>query len=311
MYRLANPRIGVVNVAVAGAAHPSVCSSWPAAETERHPFMKYARILCLAFLPLVVFGQSPKKTEPAFDIADFNKKFEIAQWLVAYDTVAWKTTDLVMAGDKAELARLGREWFCFQDAKGIWHAVYGKLEQNKFDQVFHYVVDGAGKITRTTDKIDDDFLIAHAKALSLAQKKLIEVLPAGSPTHNSYIKRNDDKTFNVWLLPAFQTNNVAVYGGEFVYTIDAAAEKIAKDESYFQGAFRGFEAKPPREIWLNYSEKEKPTLGSIFFVWYYKEYFTNIYIKNAKSTSTVIKQGSDYVWVHVENDQTGNSSAKP
>ena len=54
--------------------------------------MKYMRILWLAFLPLVVFGQTPRTTEPAFDIADFNKKFEIAQWLVAYDTVAWKTS---------------------------------------------------------------------------------------------------------------------------------------------------------------------------------------------------------------------------
>ena len=257
-------------------------------------FTKYIQILSLAFLPLVVFGQSPK---PTFDVADFNKKFETVQWLVAYDTVAWKTTDLVMAADKAELARLGREWFCFQDSKSVWHAVYGKLEKNRFDQVFHYVVDGAGKIARTPDKVDEEFLVAHAKALSLAQKKLSDTIPAGSPVHNTYIKRNDDKTFNVWLFPAFQPNSVAVYGGEFVYTIDATAEKITKDESYFQGAFRGFNAKPAREIWLNYSEKEKPTLGSIFFVWYYKDYFTKIYITNTKSTSSVIKQGGEYVWV--------------
>ncbi|HEY6805101.1 MAG TPA: hypothetical protein VI306_16115 [Pyrinomonadaceae bacterium] len=271
------------------------------------------RILWLAFLPLIVFGQTPKTTKPAFDIADFNKKFEIAQWLVAYDTVAWKTSDLAMASDKDEVARLGREWFCFQDSKSVWHAVYGKLENNKYDQVFHYVVDGSGKISRTTDKIDEAFLIAHAKALALAQKKLSETIPAGSPAHNAYIKRNDDKTFNVWLLPAFQPNGVAVYGGEFVYTIDATAEKITKDESYFQGTFRGFNAQPPREIWLNYTEKEKPTLGSIFFVWYYKEYFTKIYVDNAKSTSTVIKQGNEYMWVHVEKDKTssGNSNAKP
>ncbi len=275
--------------------------------------MRYMRILTLVFLPLVVFGQTQRTTEPAFDINDFNKKFEVAQWLVAYDTVAWKTTDLAMAGDKTELARLGREWFCFQDSKGVWHAVYGKLENNKFDQVFHYVVDGAGKIARTTDKIDEDFLIAHAKALQLAQKQLMEAIPEDSPTHNTYIKRNDDKTFNVWIFPAFQTDGVAVYGGEFIYTIDATAQKITKDESYFQGGFRAFNAKPPREISLNYTEKEKPTLGSIFFVWYYKDYFTRIYIKNAKSTSSVIKNGSEYVWLHVEKDSPppGKSNAKP
>ena len=98
------------------------------------------------------------------------------------------------------------------------------------------MVDGAGKIARTTDKIDEEFLIAHAKALQLAQKKLMEAIPEDSPTHNTYIKRNDDKTFNVSIIPAFQTDGVAVYGGGvFIYTIDATAQKITKDESYFQG----------------------------------------------------------------------------
>ena len=50
--------------------------------------MKYLRILWLAFLPFVVFGQTPRTTGSKFDIADFNKKFEIVQWLVAYDSVA-------------------------------------------------------------------------------------------------------------------------------------------------------------------------------------------------------------------------------
>jgi hypothetical protein len=264
--------------------------------------MKHSRLLLLFLLPLLVFGQKPKAVEVNFDVADFNKKFEVVQWLVAYDSVAWKTSDLVMAADKAELARLGREWFCFQDSSNLWHAVYGKLENNKFDPVFHYVVDASGKITRTTDKIDADFLVSHARALDLAQKRSFETIPGDSPMHNTYIRRNADKSFTVWLLPAFQTNNVAVYGSEFIYTIDAAAEKITKDESYFQGNFRGFKSEPPREIWLNYTEKEKPTLGAIFFVWYYKEYFTKIYIDNAKSTSTVIKNGSEYMWVHVEKD---------
>jgi hypothetical protein len=267
-------------------------------------------VIVLLSQALFVFAQKPAAKGPDFDIADFNKKFEVAQWLVQYDTVAWKTTDLVMAGDKADIARLGREWFCFQDSKNIWHAVYGKLENNKFDQVFHYVVDADGNIARTVDKIDENFVIAHARALALALAKLKTTIPAGSPAHNSYIKQNDDKTFTVWLLPAFQTNGMAVFGGEFIYTVDAAAEKITKDDSYFQGSFRGFNSKPPREIWLNYQEKEKPTLGAIFFVWYYKEYFTNIYIDNSKSTSSVVKDGSNYIWFHVEKDKKPASPPK-
>ena len=67
--------------------------------------------------------------------------------------------------------------------------------------------------------------------------------------------------------------------------------------------FRGFNVTPAREIWLNYRDQEKPTLGSIFFVWYYKQYFTKIFIDNAKTTSALIKTGNEYLWTHVVKDK--------
>jgi hypothetical protein len=132
---------------------------------------------------------------------------------------------------------------------------------------------------------------------------MLSVAGTQAPAFNQYIKLNADKTFTVWILPAFQTDGTAVYGAEFIYTIDATGNKITKDESYVQSTFRGFKTNPPREIWLNYRETEKPTLGAIFFVWYYKEYFTNIFIDNSKTTSTVVKNGDKgYIWVHVEKE---------
>ena len=267
--------------------------------------MKYLLLVAILLTQVpFVSGREHKAIQNPLDVTDFNKKFEVVEWLVRYDTVAWKTTDVLMTLDKAELARLGEEWFCFQDERARWHAVYGKLENNKFDLVAHFVVQPAdGEIIRVPDKLEEAFLVSHARALITARNKLQQSIPADSPRHNHYIKRNADKTFNVWILPAFQTNGLAVYGGEFIYTVDAAGEKITKDESYFQGEFKAFKSKPPRNIRVAYPEKEKPTLGAIFFVWYYKEYFTNIMIDNAKATSTVIKNGNNYMWVHVEKDQ--------
>lgn len=273
------------------------------------PFMKII-FLTLALFALASFGfaQNPKTNKPNFDIADFNKKAEVAEWLVRYDAVAWKTSDALMAQDKKDLARLGKEWFCFQDKTGVWHAVYGKYADGKFDLVFHFTMDEKFNVKRSEEKPDAEFLNAYARALVAANREVERALKgAPHPLFNQYVKQNADKTFTVWILPAFQPDGLAVYGGEFVYTISAAGDKILKDESYVQSGFRGFKTGAPREIWLNYRELEKPTLGAVFFVLYYKDYFTKIFIDNAKSTSSIVRDaGKNYLWVHVKKNRTRN-----
>lgn len=273
--------------------------------------MKTITLLTLiGALALASFAQN-SRNKPSFDVEDFNKKFETAQWLVEYDVVAWKTTDFLLENNKSDLERLGRDWFCFRDAKDLWHAVYGRYENGKYTAVVHLTFDSKQKISPSDEKIDQKFLDLHALALQTARKKLMSTVPEGSPAFNQYIRQNSDKTFTVWMMPAFQTNGVAVYGGEGIYTLDQTAGKILKDESYFQSGFRGFKAEPPREIWLNYRETEKPTLGAVFFVWYYKDYFTKIFIDNAKTTSTLMKlDGQGYTWVNVEKDEKNEKNEK-
>ena len=172
-------------------------------------------LIVLVVFSFSLFGQNTKTDKPNFDIADFNKKFEVAQWLVEYDTVAWKTSDVVMKEDEKELKRLGREWFCFQDKNKLWHAVYGKFENDKYDLVFHYTMDGTGKIAKSNEKNDAEFLNSHARALATATKQVTAKVGTQAPLFNQYIKQNVDKTFSVWIFPAFQPNSLAVYGGEF------------------------------------------------------------------------------------------------
>jgi hypothetical protein len=166
------------------------------------------------------------------------------------------------------------------------------------------VRDGPGGEDKALDRKDRPGFSQPARTRAQnSQDKLAATIPPGSPTFNQFVRLNADKTFSVWLFPAFQRDRLAVYGGEGVYTIDAAGKKIVKDESYFQVAFRGLKTEPPREVWLDYSEMDKPSLGAIFFVWYYKSYFTKIFIDNEKTTSTVAKTGNQYVWIHVVKDE--------
>jgi hypothetical protein len=264
---------------------------------------KLALLLVTILLATASFGQGSTPEGPKFDIGDFNKKVETSEWLVEYDGIAWRSTDLLPTDDKTEMARLGPEWFCFQDENGNWHAVYGRLTDGKYDLVFHFVTGKDGVLARTDAKIDQDFLNKHASALSTGREQLLRTVPPGSPRFNQYVRKNPDNTFSVWFFPAFQPNRTAVYGGEAVYLIDAAATKIIKDESYFQKQFKGFASEPPREIWLDYRDVTKPTLGGVFFAMYYRNYFTKIVIDTSESSNMLIRDKSIFLWVNVEKDK--------
>lgn len=266
-------------------------------------------LVAVFFLAFQSIAQTTPSPGLAFNAAEFTKRFEVVEWLVEYDNVAWRTTDFLLALPKDELSKLGSEWFCFQDKNKRWHAVYGGLIDGKYQVAVHLEMDSKEKITKSTQVVDADFLTKHALALKTGLEKLQSTIPKGSPRFNQYIRQNSDKTFSVWLLPAFQPNRMAAFGGEAVYLIDSAGTRILKDDSYFQKVFRGFMSEPPREIWLDYREMDAPSLGAIFFVWYYKSYFTNIFIDNAKSTSTVVKTGPTYTWVHVVKE--GPTKSQP
>ena len=266
----------------------------------------------ILFSCLAVFGQKNKL--PDFDTADFIKKQEVAEWLCKYDAIAWCTSDSVAKSDPVELQKLGGEWFCFEAADKNWHAVYGKYEDNRMNVVFHYLVDASNKVSRINQDIDADFLNTHARALMLANKQIAAMRDSVKLRFNQYIKLNEDKTFTVWIFPAFQPNSVAVYGGEFVYKIDKTGTEILEDNSYFQGHFRGFQVGTPREVWLGYTELDNPTIGTVFFVWYYKQYFTNIMLDNKYYTTTAFKTGDGkYTWIHKEKNEKqkkGKTKAK-
>jgi len=250
---------------------------------------------------LTVFGQKSKKM--SFDVSDFNQKASVAEWLYLYDAIAWWTSDSVMTEDEEEIGSLGGEWFCFQTEDKNWHAVYGKYEDNKMNVVFHYLVDTAYTVSRVFESIDTTFLNLHARALIAANNQIAALKDSVQLRFNQYIRQNEDKTFTVWVFPAFQPSGYAVYGGEFIYEIDHTGTKIIKDNSYYQGAFRAFKVDKPREIWLDYTELEKPTLGTVFFIWYYKKYFTYIKLDTKNYITTTIKGSDGYSWMHIEKEK--------
>ncbi len=269
-------------------------------------------VLTITFFLFIgaLFGQ--KKSKNGFDIQDFQEKATDAEWLVEYDMVAWWTSDSVSAQPEEKRQNIGKEWFCFQSEDNVWHAIYGKYSNSNYKVAFHYTVDTSWTVKRSFEQIDSTILNGHSRALITARKQIGNISDSLNLAINQYVRKNKNGTFEVWLLPAFQPNSYAVYGGEYVYTISSNGNQIIKDNSYFQGKFKAYKVdNNPVEIWLNYSELEKPTVGAIFYVWYYKKYFKNIFLETKFYTTTAFKtESTGYTWLHMKREDDKRKKKK-
>jgi hypothetical protein len=258
--------------------------------------IKKMLLFTLLSCPFIVSAQKNKM--PDFDVAELNAKDDLALWLCRYDAVAWVTSDSVSASPKEQMQQLGKQWFCFKEKKQ-WHAVYGKYKDGSFNMVFHYVSDSAGKIKRIYSPIDSSMSGAFSRALINSDQMMRKYLDTNYKLQfNQYIRLDSDKSISVWLFPAFQGDGSAVYGAEFYYKYDDHGNKLLEKNEYFQGKFRGFKTGNKREIYLNYTDLNQPTLGAVFFVRYYRQYFTNIVIETKKATTELFySPDNGYSWI--------------
>lgn len=264
------------------------------------------RLIIAAFVLIsatAICQKSPAKAKDPYD--DFMKKFylkmDTVEWLCEYDKIAWWTSDSVFATSKAEQKKLGAEWFCFK-IENLWHALYGKYEENNFTMVYHYTVDSENNIVRLKQKVDNMTQNSYARAIVNASLLHEKYPDTQRVRFNQYVKQNLDKTLSVWLLPAFTTNSIAVYGGEFYYLFDSTGVNLISKNEYSIG-YRGFKPVGKKEISLDYSSFEEPPLSSIFFVWYYKDYFYRILINSKHFTSSAIRDDNHYTWIHAAKDK--------
>jgi len=255
-------------------------------------------LTCLLLSPVVHAAPLPRD----FDVKDFNRKFKTAVWLNDYENVTWATTGFLGRQDDEKLKRIGRDWFCYQDRDSVWHAVYGNFDGSRYDVVFFLRIDSTYKVTEEKDIPPQSFLVPYARAIETAYAQLMRDHKDLQVQLSLYIRRNSDGSFMVWFFPSMLQNGMAVYGGEFSYTLDPAGSKILSSSGYYTGKFKGFPVdNGPDEITLDYSDIDQPTLGGILFVWEYKEFFKKIRLETSRSISTVLKdQGGEYYWIHVE-----------
>ncbi len=253
------------------------------------------KITILIFIMSVVLGFTVKSqnTSLEFDSVKFNRDLELAGWLSDYEY----HTQLAVDKLGRQLENSGADWFSFSE-NNVWYTICGKRMENNFLIFKNILTDSLENVVNFSGAFDTTKVNACGLAISKAETHFQSIRDTMEIYFNSFVCVNPDQTISVWFFPALQPSGQAIYGCEWEFIFDKRAANMIYQKS-FVSTIAGVWIGKPRELWLNYRTSISPTLGSLFFVVSFREYFTRISINTQTCTSTISKdQSGNYLWKH-------------
>ncbi|WP_109698548.1 hypothetical protein [Chitinophaga deserti] len=258
-------------------------------------FWKY-----LAFLLVHLHFSGPEK-HYKFPIAEFSAHVKTAEWLIEYDSAAWRLSDTVTHADMDLLQRTGKEWFVYKGRDSMWYGAYGKFQDTAYDLAIHYCINRQDSIELVTTPPDTAMMCSVSRGIRKAYRNAGVMLGRSYVRMNKFIRLNGDRSISIWLLPALQPAEVAMYGGEFHYRFDEKGEQLLERQEYYRGGFKGFRLNNGRDVKLEYEDVKSPTLGAVYFALRYRNRFREIRIETLESHSLLVfNQVRGYYWEHKE-----------
>lgn len=259
-------------------------------------FWKY-----LLFLLVHLHFSAPEDVRK-FPVAEFSAHVKTAEWLIEYDSAAWRLSDTVTRADMDLLQRTGKEWFVYRGRDSLWYGAYGKFQDTAYDLAMHFRISHTDSI-EAVNQPHPDTLMLHAvsRCIRSSYKMAGAMLGRSYVRMNKFIRLNGDRSISIFLLPALQPADVAMYGGEFHYRFDEYGRKLLERNEYYRGGFKGFRLNNERDVKLAYEDVKYPTLGSVYFALRYRNRFREIRIETLESLSVLMfNQVRGYYWEHRE-----------
>jgi hypothetical protein len=238
---------------------------------------------------------------PDFDVSAFSANEDTARWLLAYDFVAWKASDLVMEEPADVVGQLGSEWFCFHDAEGSWHALFGRYDPaaNSYRQVFHYVRRD-DSVIRTEDVVDESLAAKYGGAIYTALAQLPPAIRNLGVRFNTYVRPVEADKLEVWFLPAGQQDNTLIFGGDVRFLLDSTGREVLQQQANFK-EFRGVHPGSSVELNIDRPENEVPSVGDIFFILQFGHQFKSVSVwTHCFLTRMINDEGKEIAWLHVQ-----------
>ena len=254
--------------------------------------MKKPVLFLLVVLLFPCMGKA-QSSDGEFDSNLFNKQLEIANTLIECEFYTEQAIDKFSRREDVS----STDWFSFHENK-TWHTIGGISDGNSFRITKHVIFDSINSISDYTSISDTLTLNASGSALAKANTQFQIIRDTCNLYFNSFVVWNPDQTLSIWFLPALQPSGQAIYGGEWEYIFDKTGKNLLSQNSYMN-KITGVWIGQPRELWLNYRNTDKPTIGSVFFAQSFRDYFTRFRIDTRISTSTTKKDSTgNYIWTH-------------
>jgi hypothetical protein len=229
------------------------------------------------------------------DTSAFNHLLKTARWLTDYEAVCWSANETDQRFSQKPFIRLGQGGFCRPDNTGKWHIYY--TEQNDAHILSHWIV--------TTDKVEkqepaeaDNSFTYVLKALQDVSFQLKDIADSMNIHLDQFVKIREDGSLDIFVFPSFQPSGQGIYGAEWRFHYSAEGVKLPEFNSFIK-ELKGVWIGQPRELWLDYTTVDAPTMGAVYFAWYYKDFFTRIHINCRLCKSTLEKDAAGYYhWSH-------------
>ena len=251
----------------------------------------------IALLCLTVAGPLHSQGVP-FPVENFEANLATARWIVAYDRCAWRSTDELLKEPRENLQGLSPVWMCLEQG-GDWDAVYGQWDEgaDQYRIAFHYRV-ARDTVVLTSAPLDTARLKAGARAISATLRSMPAAFTQSGARFNTYMQPRGDSGLSVWVLPAWQTNGVALFGAEARHDYRSDG-RVRVGEHLIEGPLRGTRPDSTVAFRIDSNGAGVPTVGDLAFFFLMRPYFASIRIQTERFSSTIVRTNQDEAWVHV------------
>jgi hypothetical protein len=276
----------------------------------RHPWNPGPKGASLGMMPILVVvgsllgpladaalasgGDAPSAASPALSSqSELDGNIRTARWMLAYDRVAWETTDLLLKEDKETLRHISPVWFCIE-RDGDWYAVYGTYNAGSYDIAVCYRKEPGGRLTKVHPPTFGD-KDRFARAIDLTLPEIRETTRRTTVRFNDYVRAEGD-LIEVYYVPALQPDGKLAYGVQHTYLVDSTGGILVSHIQHGQALIGVFPSRK-RSVTLEIPECAVPTPQALFTMMSYREQFAAVVTHCRDGYFDVVQQGSSYACV--------------